>query len=549
MQTLLEFASDEMLIKLLIKERAKCRRRNRGDKSHKLDKTCSIDELTTRKLLSRIMPPRYTWVRPSKRPKLENGAGDTSKDTQKALLLTICRDRKMQKTEGRSFAYLDELDAYVNRIRERLSAEGGLSFEPPHLMPIFKSAERQDDGRLKVTCRPLATYTSLEDKIILALTSRYLTRYFNLFLHENILSYRPARPFLDKVHYVTDFNDGARLIEKFRVEHNGQTIYAADCDIKKFYDIIPHKIVRECFSRLLDQSTLSSEGKTQVMRVLEAYLQSYNFYTNAWLEAKENDAVFAKVRRKLHDKDNYNKYELGWVDEVMALPIEERKQLGVPQGGALSLLVANIVLNDVDRVLTDKDDPERLFIRYCDDMILLHTNYEECERLMKAYAKSLKEHGLYYHHFENVGNSKCQDSGNEEKTTARFWKIKSHRPYLWGDGEDNCNRYVGFLGYEIRRDGRMRLRKSNIKRFEEKYKRITYALKRYAKDHEPEEAREHAEKTLDHVLAGVRFYDAFDQELFEAGSQYRYLQKLQQRTKNKIDRKIDVIAAQQNTGG
>ena len=95
-KTLIEFASDQMLTQLLVKERAKCLRRNRSDKNHHLDKECKLDELSTRKMLSRMMPPRYTWVRPpsSKRKKLPNSALSSRKNAEKALLLTLKRDEK-----------------------------------------------------------------------------------------------------------------------------------------------------------------------------------------------------------------------------------------------------------------------------------------------------------------------------------------------------------------------------------------------------------------------------------------------------------------------
>jgi len=50
---------------------------------------------------------------------------------------------------------------------------------------------------------------------------------------------------------------------------------------------------------------------------------------------------------------------------------------------------------------------------------------------LQKYADSLKSHGLYYHDFEPVGDRK------------HFWKIKSHLPFLWDDGDDNANRYIG----------------------------------------------------------------------------------------------------------
>lgn len=512
--TLLDFASDKMLIHLLVKERAKCRRRNRSEKHHRLDKDCDLSELTTRKQLSRLMPPRYDWVKPSKRVLLANGAHDTSKNAEKALLLTILRDKRLEK-QGQTFAYLDELQGYLNRIRS-LIASDQISFESPRLLPILKDKERQTDGTFKVTCRPLSVFSRLDDKIILALTSRYLTRYFDRFLHENILSYRPARDFHGQKHHVTDFNDGINLIKVFRNTHASDNIYVADCDIKKFYDVIPHQVVRNCFRRMLDQSSLIEEGKEQVMRVLSAYLDSYNFYTNTLQESRQDDTVFAKVRRQLHDKDRKNTYSIGWVDELLNTPPEQVMEIGVPQGGSLSLLIANIVLNDVDKDVFTTEDSNRLFIRYCDDMILMHTDYDECCRLMEAYTDSLKAHGLYFHPFKSV--SEC--------SRDEFWHIKSHHPFLWDDGEGNCNRYIGFLGYEMRRDGRMRLRKSNIKRIEEKINRQRYALRRYRKKHNEEEYNAHRKKTRNNLLNGINFYTAFDIPQFKHGSQFRHIERL-----------------------
>ena len=517
--TLLDYATDKMLIHLLVKERAKCRRRNRGEKHHTLEKDCDLSELTTRKKLSRLMPPRYSWVRPSKREKLANGAYDTSKNAEKALLLTISRDQKLQK-QGNTFDYLDQQQAFFSLIRSRLLSNN-LTFESPRLLPILKDPKPQPDGTLRVICRPLSVYAQLEDKIILALTSRYLTRYFDSFLHTNILSYRPARDFLGQKHYVTDFNDGIRLIATFREAHVSETIYAADCDIKKFYDVIPHQIVVDCFRRMLNISSLSEEGKSQVMRVLSAYLSSYNFYTNALEESQRNDEVFFKVRRRLHDSDNQNTYQLGWVDELLAAPLEQKSKVGVPQGGTLSLLIANIVLNDVDQAIVHTHDPNRLFIRYCDDMILLHTDYAECCRLMDIYTASLQSHGLYYHPFKSV--SDC--------SRKEFWHIKSHRPFLWDDGRDNSNRYIGFLGYEIRRDGRMRLRKSNVQRFEEKISRLRYALRRYHKNHSEVDYETHKEKVLNNLLNGINFYEAFNLDQFKQRSQYKHIKDMVEKLK------------------
>ena len=529
--TLQEYATEKKLTVLLIKERAKCRKHNRSDKKNRLDQNCDINTMSRRKMLSRMMPPRHTWVRPSKRKRLPNGAADTSKNTEKALLLTIERDRERCKTIGQQFAYLQELDKFILRIKKRLG-EVHLQFEHPLLVPILKDKNTGDDGVTNVTCRPLVVYTRLEDKIIIAVTSRYLTSLLDRHLHENILSYRPSRQFHEQEHHVTTNNDGIVLIKNFRDKYVDKDIYVADCDIKKFYDSIPHSVVIECFDRILDKTKLTSDGKAQVMSVLKAYLDSYNFYTNALIESQVAPRqCFHKVRRRMKDQNDENNYRIEWVDEIMALPEEEKARRGVPQGGALSLVIANVVLNDVDQFFVANKDDNRLFIRYCDDMILMHTSREECERLMNAYTTSLTNHGLFYHDFEHVSQLKEQ-----ELTTKSFWKAKSHHTFKWDYGSGDRNSYIGFLGYEMRRDGKMRLRKSKIMHFKEKINRIYYAIRRYQKSdkHSEEEKEQYRQKTLDQLLNCVNFYKSLDPNTFKQGRQYKFFTKLRQRVENRL---------------
>lgn len=544
--TLQEFATEKMLTVLLVKERAKCRKNNRSanriakDKKHNrnhkkihLDRDCDINTLTRRKMLSRMMPPRHTWVRPSKRKKLPNKAVDTSKNTEKALLLTIERDRELCKTTGKQFAYLQDLDKFIQQIKKRLD-DGHIQFERPLLVPILKDKTTGNDGVTCVTCRPLAVYTQLEDKIIISVTSRYLTRLLDQHLHENILSYRPPRHFHGQEHYVTTNNDGIALIKDFRDKHVDKDIYVADCDIKKFYDSIPHSVVIECFDRILDKTKLTSDGKAQVMSVLKAYLDSYNFYTNALIESQVAPRqCFHKVRRRMKDQNDENNYRIEWVDEILALPEEEKASRGVPQGGALSLIIANVVLNDVDQFFVANKDDNRLFIRYCDDMILMHTSREECERLMNAYTTSLTNHGLFYHDFEHVSQLKEQ-----ELTTKSFWKAKSHHTFKWDYGSGESNSYIGFLGYEMRRDGKMRLRKSKVKHFKEKLNRIYYAIRRYqkSKKHSEKEKEQYRQKTLDQLLDGVNFYKSLDLDTFKQGRQYKFFTKLRHRVEARLER-------------
>ena len=516
-KTLLEFSTDELLFNLLAKERAKYRKRNRDAKTHKLDRNVDFNELVNRIKLSRMMPPRIKWVRPRKRNNLGKGSLAARRIAEKALSLTYKKDIRDHKV----LYYQEEFRAFAARIRERLQSDD-LSFESPRLMPLYKKEKKVGES-LKVICRPLSVYTNLEDKIILALTSRYLTQYLDKCLHPHILSYRKARRTDDNKYHPLDFNDGIKMIMKYREEYHDRPIYAADCDIKKFYDIIDHQVVRDCFDRILRRSRIPSEGQSQVKRVMDAYLGSYNFYDNTLVAAQKDPKVFSKIWRKMKDHDRKNHYVIEWVDELKQMPVEIQRQRGVPQGGALSLLVANIVLNDVDQSIVSTEDPDRLMIRYCDDMVLLHTDHDQCTRLMNDYTQSLTAHKLYYHEFELFHDRKS------------FWKVKSHSPYLWGDGDiGSSNRYIGFLGYELSREGQLRLRKSNIEKLKEHFLRQVYIHRRYEEDSKITDAKERTLKAFDRFLDCTSIYTVFDKDRFEGGSQYNYLLQLRQKIEKRL---------------
>ena len=526
-KTLLEFATDEILFNLLAKERAKYRRRNRDAKKHDLDRNLDFNGLFNRIKLSRMMPPRANWVRPRKRKKLRKGSLASRRIAEKAMNLTYKKDIR----DHNKLDYQEEFRAFAARIRERIQSDD-LRFDSPILMPLYKDTKKNDDNTLTVICRPLSVYMNLEDKIILALTSRYLTQYLDKCLHPHILSYRKARRTDDDKYHPLDFNDGIKMIMDYLDKNDNRPIYAADCDIKKFYDIIDHQVVRDCFDRILRRSHITPEGKLQVKRVTDAYLNSYNFYDNTLAVSQKDPKVFSKIWRKMKDHDHKNKYIIDWVDELnkklnsktlSASDLQLLRQRGVPQGGALSLLIANIVLNDVDQAILQTADPNRLMIRYCDDMVLLHTDYDQCTRLMNEYTDSLTKHKLYYHEFEPYHDRKS------------FWKVKSHLPYLWGDGDiGNSNRYIGFLGYELSRDGRLRLRKSNMKKLKEHFLRQVYIHRRYEEDPNITDAKVRTREAFDRFLDCTSVYTVFDKERFEHGSQYKYLLQLRQKIEKRL---------------
>lgn len=556
MKTLFEFATEKLILSLLVKERVKCggkyQRRvkkwaNEGKKFYQNSNPQSaLDaELPKLDLLTSIFPSRNSWTRPHNHDKFKrpDGSHDMQKLNVKSLTATINRDRRIwtalsKLSQERTLflgetaimerlKYLERLDQYVQSIRAEIGGTGEMSFSKPLLKTLYKNEKKQADGRVVVTYRPLSIYVELRDKIILAIASRYLASMFNWYLHPNLLSYRSARNFLDVKHHVTDFNDGIKLIRRFRESHSDKAIFVADCDIKKFYDIVNHDVARDCFGRMLDAADLTDEGKKQVMRILNAYLHSYNFYDNVYL--KSQTANFWKmVKSRRANRNNDEIYRFDWVGEDEFAQcygdkqtfLRHRNQIGVPQGGSLSLMIADVLLNDVDKtalgddlpktVVAGEDSPrDSLFIRFCDDMVLMHTDADRCKTLINSYCQSLTDHKLIYHPFTSVETVK-----DGKSTKGDFWKVKSHERFCWREGEGNASAWVGFLGYEMRCDGSVRLRKSNVQKLIDKVDKRYYTMKRLMgkKKMSFEELSEKIEKSQNTLVKSLNFYTELQQD-------------------------------------
>jgi hypothetical protein len=144
----------------------------------------------------------------------------------------------------------------------------------------------------------------------------------------------------------------------------------------------------------------------------------------------------------------------------------------------------------------------KLFVRYGDDILLMHRNREECERLIEAYAQQLKEHKLVSHKFYEIGQFK---SG--EKLTAGYWNVKSKSTFLFGRGEGSAAEWVGFVGYEINRSGHTRMRKSTLdKRFADINKRYHSCMLTNPKN--MESYMKHSKRTVAGMASCIKKFPA-----------------------------------------
>ena len=439
-----EYVSERVIIDLIVKERIKIA--SKGSLSGK-----SVPETALE--IQKMTPRRNDWRRLRRHSRV--GRTSTEELNTATLRNTINYDlRQFKSGKAKAPKYLRRLLEFVENITRIVNSDAPIDFNDC-IRIIAKFKKNEGDTAIY---RPLSIYTSLEAKTLISLASGYLSSVLDKHLHREILSYRPKREYHGQKHYATDGNDAVIGLRKFADVHKGRQIYVAECDIQKFFDIINHDVVLKCFAELASEAGLPDYH--QVERILKAYLDSYSFQKDV-TNLNDDEEYWSRHQKQEEIKN----HRFAWVDDECFSTCYEseeefkacRDYLGVPQGGALSCIISNVVLNSVDKAVVDENDPDRFFVRFGDDILLAHTDYDKCCELMNSYVSALEEHHLPYHPFKSVSDFK-----DGEKTLKSFWDVKSKLPFYWGPGEGNASEWIGFVGYEVKYTGETRIRKSTL---------------------------------------------------------------------------------------
>ena len=243
------------------------------------------------------------------------------------------------------------------------------------------------------------------------------------------------------------------IIQILKYKKRKKKLWVSECDIQKFYDTVQHRYLESVFfeeiKKIEDQGIkVSSKAKI----IFFHFLDSYSF--NKDVLPKNEDPTYFKNRGVVTG-------EFGWVKDELTTMHNERYiedfKIGVPQGNAVSCFIANLILNKVDKSILNTYQ-DILYVRYCDDMVLAHTNREVCKNALEIYKKGINDAFLLYHEpkiFKDYKNS-----------AKDFWdsKNKSKEPYFWGNkynGENNIP-WLSFVGYQINYKGEIRVRKSSL---------------------------------------------------------------------------------------
>lgn len=402
--------------------------------------------------LNALFPPRRLWHRYRPRPErryCRSGAGPAAEVDGTSLTLNLqallsavhCLGRIRPQPE-----WATRLEKKIEAIRRRVLESAIFCFEPPRITPVPK-----DPGGH--TYRPIASFT-LDDKIIGSLAARYLRELVDPALLPSCWAFRCRRENAGP----PTIHDAMNEIVALSRRPWPARMYVAECDIQAFFDCVSHDVARAALKGLITDRNKKRElvpvkVDERAMEIFEAYLRCYSFQIS----------VLGTALGKLQTMDP--QAEFRWPrSALLTLHGSEAAlvNIGVPQGGAISCLIANAVLHAADKRL---DRLRRLwklkfnYFRYCDDMIILSPWRWMAKVAFGSYTNSAKRLLLPVHAPEKPRPYTGMDK-------AGFWNGKSRAPYLWGNPRQTRAGYpwVQFVGYQVRYDGLVRIRKKSLAR-------------------------------------------------------------------------------------
>ncbi|MFB2924302.1 reverse transcriptase domain-containing protein [Aerosakkonema funiforme] len=385
------------------------------------------------KNLYSMLPPRRLWNH--KRPKPQKRKGKVGAEVDGiALRLTVLE--RLKNPQPGDQKWVDNLNNFINEVQSRVLRTPPYKMATPKILPVEKDPEKKD-GKY----RPIAKYTDLCDQVVDKLCAKYFRTIFDSIFLDSSYAFRAK----GQNSRCPTHHDAVEHLIQFRQTNSEKTLWVAECDIKKFFDCVHHNEAKAALNRLKERTGYEIDPRAE--EIFKAYLDSYSFPRDALTQANQ-----------WFDKYNL-KGKLDWCEndlrEIWKDPLQE--PIGIPQGGALSCFIVNLMLDLADRAVisnSEQCDPDLLYLRYCDDIIIVHPDKEKCNKAFERYSEALKSLKLVRHEPE-----KLTSYGKD------FWNHKSKEPYKWAyEPNGSSVPWVAFVGYQLRYDGLLRIRPSSIKK-------------------------------------------------------------------------------------
>ncbi len=400
------------------------RKRRKASLYHELFHAAQSPVALHPSVVDHLLPPRSTWIR-------------LKKDQRKHLTSLEIRRKEIRITLLNAYSknttdlagWQIRLNAFVEEIQAIMRGEVPFYFKQPKINAIPKHS-----GGVRLVC----SY-GLQDRVILSLLARYLTAHLDdLFLP---CSYAFRRE------YTKTHHEAVRDLLAYKNRHPPESLHIAECDIAQFFDTVDHRVALQAYHDAVE--ALQSRGvdihpcATQLFTMA---IESYSFSRDiAGADTDANHPWSPSVEK--------------WKEIISPLYDDYRNHsIGIAQGSPLSGLIANLILHQADQLMMATDDPSLFYARFVDDMLIAHPDPEACRRHFEQYIEILKSLRLPTHPPQSV------------KYGSEYYEHKSKSPFAW----TACNvPWIGFVGYQIRYDGLLRIRKESLTKERKNLQKVT----------------------------------------------------------------------------
>ena len=188
---------------------------------------------------------------------------------------------------------------------------------------------------------------------------------------------------------------------------------------------------RSCHGAILKAREIMNNGYKWVVDLdLEKFFDTVN-----------QDLLISIIRRTVNEDKVVSLIRKYLQAGVLVKGVFEKTEKGTPQGGNISPILSNIMLNELDKELEKR---ELQFVRYADDCVIFTKSKKSAERVMKNITKFIE--------------TKLRLKVNKEKSKVdRPWRIK----------------YLGFSFYQAKGKIEIRIHPKSVAKFKEKIREIT----------------------------------------------------------------------------
>ena len=218
------------------------------------------------------------------------------------------------------------------------------------------------------------------DRVIQQAIAQQLSKIYEPIFSENSYGFRPNRSCHDAI------------LKAKEIMNNGYK-WVVDLDLEKFFDTVNQDLLISIIRRTVNED--------KVVSLIRKYLQA----------------------------------------GVLVNGVFEKTEKGTPQGGNISPILSNIMLNELDKELESRG---LKFVRYADDCIIFTKSRKAAERVMENITKFIEK--------------KLRLKVNRKKSKVdRPWRIK----------------YLGFSFYQTKGKVEIRIHPKSIEKFKDKIREIT----------------------------------------------------------------------------